>query len=506
MSAPDHSDKRFGERVLSALCSPGKQYAVQSAAPTQFISINKAETVYTVGEEIPESTPWIKQSLGGRLFDSVTKYAGSRVMFVLTLAVLAGWSIVGIVLHAPANWQIAIQDGGSIQCYISDTLLMRQQQNHCHRLLTIIAQLRSRNATFNRLVFSNDLFKGKNIPKVAAMGLPKDVVGDAANLPLENWFDRTCNWVSITVGSIYSLFFYWVGIFVWIGAGSFLQWSNMWQLYINTAIAVELTFTSMFLQNTRRRHMEYFEKCLTSVIQTDQDIEILLRRIDGDNTPNPSIVIEPLKVSLGVRSIDYYADLVGSGVGVVISITVFVVWIAIGNCMQWNSNWWLIIGTYTGLVGFVDGFILRNVYFRQDKIMNEQLDVLIDADLAIFQYLNLAPPTQSESCKSSLITRMSNFMGNVCSMPEAVLASVLVTVALLCIASGMDWNETGQLLCNTPTMIIEGFLFIVLIQAHNMSNTKRRIQLHDILLRRLKLHQFLLSVADQSKYTEKGSN
>jgi hypothetical protein len=36
-------------------------------------------------------------------------------------------------------------------------------------------------------------------------------------------------------------------------------------------------------------------------------------------------------------------------------------------------------------------------------------------------------------------------------------------------------------------MIIEGFLLIVLIQAHNMSNIKRRVQLHDILIRRLKL-------------------
>lgn len=158
--------------------------------------------------------------------------------------------------------------------------------------------------------------------------------------------------------------------------------------------------------------------------------------------------------------------------------------------MEWNSNWWLIIGTYTGLVGFVDGFVLRNVYFRQDGMLDEQFDILIENDERLYQYLNISLPTKPFEEGHSVITRISTWMGCICAMPFAVLFSVLVVLALISVASVMKWNQTGQLLCNTPTMIIEGFLLIVLIQAHNMSNIKRRVQLHNILIRRLQLLQF----------------
>ncbi len=57
-------------------------------------------------------------------------------------------------------------------------------------------------------------------------------------------------------------------------------------------------------------------------------------------------------------------------------------------------------------------------------------------------------------------------------------------VGLLCVATGLLWSETGQLICNTPTMIVEGFLFLVLFQGHNMSNVERRGQFGDVLTRR----------------------
>lgn len=142
------------------------------------------------------------------------------------------------------------------------------------------------------------------------------------------------------------------------------------------------------------------------------------------------------------------------------------------------------------MVGFVDGFVLRNVYFRQDEMLDEQFNILVDSDERLYQYLNILLPTKPLEEDHSVITRISNWMGRVCAMPIAVLFSVIVVLALIAVASAMKWNQTGQLLCNTPTMIIEGFLLIVLIQAHNMSNTKRRVQLHDILIRRLQLLQF----------------
>ncbi|EPB92518.1 hypothetical protein HMPREF1544_00531 [Mucor circinelloides 1006PhL] len=484
----------FGYKLWNALSSPGRHHKVECSAPTQFVTKSKTEGSFqVVGEELPHNiklyNPEERKPLGGRIFDGITQYAGSRIAFVVTLMLLAAWAVVGAVLGAPETWQIVMQDASSIQCYVSDSLLMRQQQNYTYKLLTIISQLRSRVATVDRIFRNPQAHQGADAQQISNM-IIKDDVGDAVKLPSENLFDRVCNFASMAVGSIASLAIYWGGIIAWIGVGHSLEFSDLWQLYINTGVAVELTFTSMFLQNTRRRHMEYLEKCLKRIMETDVELELLLREQADDNEPNPTVCIDPPQVSRAIRAIDYYGDVIGTGIGAFISVCVFITWIAIGNMMEWSSDWWLIIGTYTGLVGFVDGFVLRNVYFRQDEMLDEQFNILVDSDERLYQYLNIPLPTKPLEEDHSVITRISNWMGRVCAMPIAVLFSVIVVLALIAVASAMKWNQTGQLLCNTPTMIIEGFLLIVLIQAHNMSNTKRRVQLHDILIRRLQLLQF----------------
>ncbi|KAI8642353.1 hypothetical protein BD408DRAFT_432462 [Parasitella parasitica] len=475
----------FFKRIGNYLCSPGRQFTVQSAAPTQFINKNSNDAIQEiaiVGSDLPNNDSIYneanRKSIGAKAFDFLTEFAGSSLMFLLTCAILVGWAIAGGVLGAPDEWQIAMQDGSSIQCYYSDSLLMRQQQNHCNRLLTIIAQLRSRSATFDKLLRftqANNPSLGTSELRDLAEKIPKDSVGDAAKLPTENAYDVVCNWASDAVGSLWSLMIYMGGIFAWIGVGHSLGFSDEWQLYINTAVAVVLTFTSMFLQNTRRRHMLYLEECLGCIQQADVDLEILLRKTSGDNSPNPIVSIKPHPVSRGIRIIDYYGDVIGTGLGLFISVCVFIVWFAIGHVMSYDDNWWLIIGTYTGLVGFVDGFVLRNVYFRQDKILDENFDILIESDEAIFQYLNLYLPEQNIFRKRTFSERLSNRIG-------------------------MKWNTTGQLLCNTPTMIVEGFLLIVLLHAHNMSNTNRRVQMHDILVRRLRLLQYTRVVTGSDGY------
>ncbi|KAI9344155.1 Low affinity iron permease-domain-containing protein [Pilaira anomala] len=489
---------RILKRIWEAFCSPGKPTTISCAAPNQFVSSEKDQNdeYKLIGDELVDEnkiySPLQKKPLGSRIFDEVTKLAGSRTAFCLTLLILIIWAIVGIVLGAPDNWQIVMQDGSSIQCYISDTLLMRQQHNHCNSLVGFIAQLQSRNKTCRRLLDNPKIIESVDTKEINRMSI-NDNVGDAVHLPTENWFDIACNWVSDAVGSLTAWAIYWGGIFAWVGVGHMLGWSDLWQLYINTAVAVELTFTSMFLQNTRRRHMEYLEKCLKSIMQSDSELEVSLREISNDNEPNPIITVQPPKVTLANRSIDYYADVIGSGVGVFISCCVFATWLAVGNLMEWSSNWWLIIGTYTGLIGFLDGFVLRNVYFRQDNLIDNQFDCLIDGDEQIYQFLNLPLPTKPLEEDRSLRSRFSNWMGYMCSKAASVGLAVIVIIVLICVASAMQWSETGQLICNTPTMIIEGFLLVVLIQGHNISNIKRRVILHDIFIRRLKLLQYVQS-------------
>ena len=142
--------------------------------------------------------------------------------------------------------------------------------------------------------------------------------------------------------------------------------------------------------------------------------------------------------------------------------------------MKWNSTWWLIIGTYTGLVGFLDGFVLRLVYLRISAHENVIFQDLFEESAKV---MHIDPPQKTPSHHSKMSFwgyKASVWINIICSSPYAVLVSVLVIIGLIVAASIMHWTTTGQLIANTPTMIIEGFMLIILIQAHNWDDYRRR--------------------------------
>ena len=127
-------------------------------------------------------------------------------------ATLLIWAIVGIVTGATQTWQIAIQDAGSIQCYVSDTLLMRQQQNNSRSLLKLVCQLRSRNMACKRLLQRARRERiSLETASTVQIGLEQELI-DTVHLPVENWYDRTCNVVVLVIGFLYSLIFYGLGL------------------------------------------------------------------------------------------------------------------------------------------------------------------------------------------------------------------------------------------------------------------------------------------------------
>jgi low-affinity ferrous iron transport protein len=55
----------------------------------------------------------------------------------------------------------------------------------------------------------------------------------------------------------------------------------------------------------------------------------------------------------------------------------------------------------------------------------------------------------------------------------------------------MRCSFTGQLLCNVPPSIIESFFMMILITGHNVGDAERRVDLHNICVRRLKLTSYV---------------
>ena len=196
------------------------------------------------------------------------------------------------------------------------------------------------------------------------------------------------------------------------------------------------------------------------------------------------------------RAIDFFADTMGSMWGVGITVLFFIIWGAIGPTLEFGDFWFLILGTFTGLVGFIDGFVLRNAYSREATTVNAEFAAIEASDERLFDLLNLPCPALPPLKPENFSIRVSRAAGDFCGLAGTSVGSVLVVIGLLAIATAMKWTETAQLLCNTPTMIIEGFLLLVLIQAHNLANGERARSFKGILRRRLVLNSFVLGLSE----------
>lgn len=475
--------------IKRVLCNPGERSPVASE-PHVITDDNEedrnSELQYT--NEIDKF--WIIRGL-----DFTVSVSGSRSFLIFMVAVMIIWIVLGIVYQAPQVWQVVMQDGQSIQCYLWDTILMRHQLKEHTSYLMFCATSKSRLLTFQRLLKQYEDKKFAEVNEASVDDSGTSLAAKYDDVAVTNWFDSLSNAVGECLGSIVLVIVYWAGIFVWLGCGAmyilsgndapftgkysgsnpeYTKWGNNWQLYINTGTAIVLLVTSVFLQNMRYRHEKYVQDIMNRIVKIERQIEVVLRDQTEDILLNPLVEIGREKRIPLEKAIDVYADLIGTGVGVVLAACVFVAWLVVGHLMKWNSTWWLIIGTYTGLVGFLDGFVLRLVYLRISAHENVIFQDLFEESAKV---MHIDPPQKTPSHHSKMSFwgyKASVWINIICSSPYAVLVSVLVIIGLIVAASIMHWTTTGQLIANTPTMIIEGFMLIILIQAHNWDDYRRR--------------------------------
>lgn len=556
-----------------SLFTDSESTLVQNSLADVDIDKEKGEILSSIG------FTGLKKYKTDKALDWMVDFAGSIFMFIIMWIILIIWIIIGAIYGAPDVWQVVMEDGQSIQTYIWDTLLMRQQLMSAHDQILVCANIRSRIGTFRSFLLRRNDYNPEfnnynpNINEVNDINIDNGTVleeevldSEALNnntneqqqdkdnkiqtnvvdgeymsnsstnsandddivaslkdididIPIEGLYDRLCTICSEIQGSLYFIILYWIGIIIWIICGVIpsnagnsppytgettgsnprkKKFSDTWQMYINTAVAVALMISSTFLQNIRARHDKFIARYLSTVRDLDAKIDFKLRSYYGDfKKQNPIITIPAEKRSWTERQIDTYADVIGTGIGLVITAAAFGVWFGLGTTLHWSDDWWLIIGTYTGLVGFIDGFVIRNVYMRVVHKEEEYFTEVANDDLRVFQEINLHCPEEFNGLykfdvnEKSLNYKISRFINFFCSTSFSVYVSIAVVLGLIAAACGMLWSTVGQLICNTPTMIIEEFFLLVLIQAHNWADKQRRIEVTSLYARRRLLLDFV---------------
>lgn len=485
-------------RILDWLRSPGSRTELQFSAPSFIVYDDEAELAN------PEKSPHVsventdayaspvKHRLLDRWLDCVVELSGSGYTYATILIGLITWAFLGIPYGTATTYKIIISDAQAIINLVFDAFLMRQQFNQNDNLLMVAGCLRSRISSHKRMI--NHLIVNGKFARIDAAEfetLRQDDFTD--RLPEENWLTKVSGAISSFLGHIGTVAGFWCCIFVWLGFGKYCNWSNTWQLYINSATSALMVFLLAFLANIRERHSRYTVECLKAIWKADSALELKLRKLTGDRTENPVIVMLEPKRSTVQRAIDYYADLVGTLAGVAILVIIILAWVACGPALHFNSNWWLLIGTYAGLVGLNDGFVLRNICEVLGNYQDDQFAQVNYEDLEILGAIGVELLEEERIKAQSVSTRMSIRVGYVCSHEWTIVSGVILIFGLIIGASAMRWSETGQLLCNIPPSIIESFFTLILITGHNIGEEKRRGDLFNIYLRRLKVFSYVSS-------------
>ncbi|KFY81200.1 hypothetical protein V499_00026 [Pseudogymnoascus sp. VKM F-103] len=467
------------ERVFRILRAPGVRHGVECAAPTQVVlntePCNEEKGLDITVENINTYTVTTKARVMDRWLDKIVEASGSEFVYFTFIIALLTWAFLGIPFGQSNTWQLTISDSQAIINMVFEAFLMRQQLNSHESLMVVAACLRSRTTSHKRML--NQLIGSGKYEKVKPTQFQELQQTDfESELPAENWLGRISTAVSTFMGHIVTVFGFWVCIFIWIGFGKYCNWSDTWQLYINSSTSALMVFILAFLANIRERHTK-------------------LRTATGDNIENPAVLIPAHKRSRIQRAIDYYADLVGTLVGIMILIFVLVVWVAIGPALHFNANWWLLIGTYAGLIGINDGFVLRNVCTVLGDNENEGFAHVENFDMEMLAIIGVEKLDEERVADNSLTCRISIWVGNICSHELTVVLGAITILGLIIGGSAMEWSVTGQLLCNVPPSIIESFFTMILIAGHNIGEAKRRVDLHNLYLRRLKLVSYVDTLA-----------
>ncbi|KAL3151416.1 low-affinity Fe(2+) transport protein [Trebouxia sp. C0009 RCD-2024] len=460
----------------------------------------------------PRSRVWsLYHKFSAVLLNTLALFAGSTATFALVCVLIIAWAVGGVFVHDNDIWQISMQDVSSIGCYMWDITLLFAQQKDNQELSELLSHLQASGARQAKLM--QLLQKAEALGKPVAHPYtaiklepdPHHPHMDFKSLPHKSWYDSLADKASVVAGSPFAQAIYAAGIILWLAYGPRMGFDDAWQLDVNTATAVELMLMTTFLQNTKGRHRLYMHRCIRLISLIDDETEA---RLDAAALENQIIEygsrnVDNLPCLVGSRAhskassvaytcVNTYAKFMGSIGGITLSLLLLGLWLGLGKVMGYdNSNWWLIIGTYTGLAGFIDAFVLRNVMKRQSMHLLTHCDLLDISDAKVGSLLNL-PSIPAPLCpKGGCCHRVSVRMGQAAAHIATVFLAVAVVVGLLITATAMAWTQTAQLLCNTPTMIVEGAILLVLMMAHMSGHQYMRARLQTFLERRLAI-QFAL--------------
>lgn len=449
------------------------------------VSLNRIVKTFTPLREIDVQESDVRGNVRSgrvdRFIDTVVRTSANPIMFAVIQMLLITWALLGIPYSDTPLWPIVISDAQAIVSYVFDTLLMRQLLKQREQSLRFVALLRHHNELKAEAVASYSK---------AAQTKPNHVTKEQSDCEdhsnvtaVYRIFACLAQWT----GHVGAVCLFVVAVVVWISFGPSTGFSSQWQLDMNSGSSAWMVFLFSLLAVVHEQHSDASRSWIERIEEVDMQIKV---KLYGQQAGEKNVYLQVAKFGWWQDVILFYAHVVGGLVGVIILVAVFVVWLGIGPLLKFNDSWWLAIGTYSGLIGLFDSFVLRNVQTLIGDEIDAHLNDVHEQDDVLLQILG----TPREAPAEATLSRSQRISKAVCRISAhqiTVFGGLIVCVGLLVGASALRWSLTGQLLCNVPPSILESFLMQILITGH-LANAKQQTERLRVLHRsRLRLLQAL---------------
>lgn len=426
------------------------------------VSLNRIVKTFTPLREIEFREGDVKGGIHpgrvDRFIDTIVRTSANAFTFAIIQTLLITWALLGLPYSDTPLWPIVISDAQAIVSYVFDTLLMRQLLKQREQSLRFVALLRHHNEAKAVAIAT----KSKAVKQNVAFEEQIDC-GDRSSV--YRFFACLARWT----GHVGAVCLFVVAVIVWISFGPSTGFSSQWQLDMNSASSAWMVFLFSLLAVVHEQYSETSRRWIEQIDEVDVQIK---ESLYGQTERQEHVYLQVAKFGWWQDVILFYAHVVGGLVGVIILVAVFVVWLGIGPLLKFNDSWWLAIGTYSGLIGLFDSFVLRNVQMLIGREMDAHLNDIHEQDDILLETLGIPRKAPAEET-SSLSQRVSTTVCRLSAHQMTVFGGLLVCVGLLVGASALRWSLTGQLLCNVPPSILESFLMQVLITGH-LDNAKQQ--------------------------------
>ncbi|KAI5303171.1 hypothetical protein KEM56_007832, partial [Ascosphaera pollenicola] len=235
-------------RITEAFKRPGRKPAIQSTAPTQKVHGRAVEHVvgYVVQPKNRRLDRWL---------DAVVAASGSEFTLLITISGLIAWALLAIKWWHEEKWQVIISNIQSIVNYVYDSLLIRQLLNLYTEEMVACAQVQSRMLSHERMLVK--LGEWRQAGHEVHDDFHIDVETVQTPLPEESRFGRFIERCASVLGHLGMIIFFWLGVIAWLASGDSANWSDHWQLCMNTSTACFMVFAFGFLTNIRERRGAY---------------------------------------------------------------------------------------------------------------------------------------------------------------------------------------------------------------------------------------------------------